>query len=545
MTGVVAPLPSSQGGEITANVRSRALQFLATALRWVRDITKRLDGQYTVSKLDVFETFRLETSRWRVAAILILTPVPCVVLNLLLECIPMHAPSSGLRGSGYFQLRVFLTAIFASLSPALVKKDCVPNFPASSWKDFAVHALVLASICVATNVVLSLVIDVFPVPFGQFTPILPMALAGRLLLYRRLSNGSRFRAQSTKVDRWLGMQVLPILVYPVFTALFMTLTPDQQPWMSLLLPVLKIVLRRCLWTISKDDSDLAGVITSCVGHLYHVLFTAMCLQNSKSLETLAAVVVFNTARMLLNCRYILSDSAKLRQTKRHLPKSTGAAQAEDNVGLALTFAQEERVARALHWNQPSLLMSTYPGYCRKLSTAVKPLGFAQILPWNEGSRPAHRATAQAIQVLPRPTVMRARRPKSTPSAWTAIVHETSAAGRQQAFICDLTSALYQTEMILLRSYITIYATTFYGPFQLRHFLATVVHSVAPAMVKRDCVPEFPVGSWKGIAGFALVQALVAMGSNAVISVATGVSPVPFAHFTPSIPMTITSQLICY
>ncbi|OWZ08000.1 Kazal-like serine protease inhibitor [Phytophthora megakarya] len=34
-----------------------------------------------------------------------------------------------------------------------------------------------------------------------------------------------------------------------------------------------------------------------VGHLHHVLFTAVCLQNAKSSETLAAVVMVNIFQM--------------------------------------------------------------------------------------------------------------------------------------------------------------------------------------------------------------------------------------------------------
>ncbi|RLN88586.1 hypothetical protein BBJ28_00004106 [Nothophytophthora sp. Chile5] len=715
----LAPPPSS----------SRGLQLLIAVFRWLHTVVGPLPGHYSVSKLDALEQFRVSTSPWRVAAILLFTPLPSLVLNLIVESIPLKDPAAGLRGSGFFQLRVLLTSLATSIAPAIVKQNIVPGFPAGSWGALAVFGFSQAAVSLGTNAIISLAAGVFPVPFSQFTPILPMTLAGRLVYYARLPQDPQFNAQSKKVDQWLGMEVLPILVYPVFTAVFMILTPYQQLWLSLLLPVIKLVLRRWLWLISKDDNDLVGVITCCVGHFYHVLFTAMCLQNSKSLETLAVVVAFSTSQMLLNCRYIMADSESFREVQASFISENGEAVVDDTIRTALAFANDPRVARALHKKLPSALLSTYAGYhgaafltrhqellrissavrrtsnpslsrtdssaryqregsreyglpvARKPSIPSKSAGFAQILPWSGGARLPQQRSARLVHVT---SPRLAPRSRSTPNAWPVALKESPLTARREALVHDVTTALHQSEMILLRSYITISATSFYmiyliavfwlpnrryfatqvsmttvaavqgtvqhlallcgmevvfltvylmlirrqlalsgfyqlafvlqsqqvlvqakfvllplytvgkldtferfrvhaspwqvaaillltplpclvinlllelirqadpatgfqgsGPFQLRHFLATIVHSVAPAMVKRDCMPEFPVGSWKGITAFALVQALVAVGTNAVIWIATGVFPVPFAHFTPIIPMTIAGQLMCY
>lgn len=45
------------------------------------------------------------------------------------------------------------------------------------------------------------------------------------------------------------------------------------------------------------------------GHLFHVLFTLTCLQNAKSSSTLRVIIVFNTLKMILNCRVLIRGTS--------------------------------------------------------------------------------------------------------------------------------------------------------------------------------------------------------------------------------------------
>ncbi|RLN47157.1 hypothetical protein BBJ29_009958 [Phytophthora kernoviae] len=288
----VAPSPAHV--PLRKTLPGRFVAVFVRVLTWITKFAGRLPGQDTVSKLDAFERFRQEISPWQVAGILIMTPLPFLIFNILIELIPLNDPAVGFWGSGCYQLRMFLTAICSAIAPAMVKLNCVPGFPVNSPRALAIYGLFEAVICLGTNMIISLAVNTFPVPFSQFTVIIPMAVAGRLIFFRQLPDDPQFHALSNKVNQWLSMETLPILVYPVFTAVFMILTSTQQLWLSLLLPALKLSVRRMLWVVAKNDDDLVGAMTCCVGHLYHILFTAMILQNSKTLETLVVylLVVF-------------------------------------------------------------------------------------------------------------------------------------------------------------------------------------------------------------------------------------------------------------
>lgn len=124
----------------------------------------------------MFERFRLETPRWKVIVILILTPAPCLLANLLLESIPLADPATGFRHSIAFQIRHFLASVIQTMFPALVKKDCVPDFSTGSWKLVAAFGVIQGLIAISTNAIISLSTGVHPVPFAHFTPSIPMGV---------------------------------------------------------------------------------------------------------------------------------------------------------------------------------------------------------------------------------------------------------------------------------------------------------------------------------------------------------------------------------
>ncbi|ETK96992.1 hypothetical protein L915_00405 [Phytophthora nicotianae] len=523
--------PSSLDGRVPDHV----IGCTTRVLRRISQFAGRLPGQDSVSKMNEFQRFRLETPSWKVALILLVTPLPWLLLNVLLELIPLNDPATGFWGSGYYQLRMFFISIFSSIAPAAQKLDCVPGFPVRSVRALTIYGLFQGCICIGTNMIISLASGVFPVPFSQFTVIIPMVISGRLVFFRKLPDDPQFHALSDKVNQWLGMESLPILVYPVFTAVFMMLSPSQQFWMSLLLPLLKLTIRSALWYVARYDDDLVGVITCCVGHLYHVLFTATILQNAKSVETLAVVVLFNTVQMLFNCRCIFADSNNIYQArvKSHaleVEKSTFSVR--DNLQTALEYAQEIRIAQNLHWRTPSLLLSTYTGYrnaefmeknhetlrsatlfnaafvhndpknaknaavrgphsnigepkivtVRKASATTIPTRMPRILPWADGSKLTRKTSGQVIQLKSRSCSLSSPRSHSEPSTWTNAEKEEARLVRHESVIHKVASAIHQSELILLRSYVTICMTLFYViylqvVFRLRnrHYFATLLY----------------------------------------------------------------------
>ncbi|POM74922.1 Hypothetical protein PHPALM_8042 [Phytophthora palmivora] len=251
----------------------------------------------------------------------------------------------------------------------------------------------------------------------------------------------------------------------------------------------------------------------------------MILQNSKSFETLAVVAFFSTGQMLLNCRYILIDSNNIYEARAKANGKQVETASDDNLQAALKFAQDMRITQNLHWRTPSLLLSTYTGYrgvafmeqneemlraatlynaamvynspkkaaargprsnvrvilVKKAPSNSMSLRMTRILPW-EDNKPTRQASDRITRLTSYPSSVKTPRSHSVPSTWANAEREEGPLAKQESVIHEVASALYQTEMILLRSYVTICMTVFYviylqAVFRLsnRHYFATLVY----------------------------------------------------------------------
>ncbi|OWZ18695.1 hypothetical protein PHMEG_0007174 [Phytophthora megakarya] len=383
--------------------------------QWFAQFCGRLPGEYTVAKLDAFDRFRREISLWQLTAILVLSPLPCLLVNVIVESIPLADPATGFHGSLHFQIRNFFVGTTVMMTLLTTKVSCLSRLTAQSWNFIIGTSLALAGVAIATNAAIAIVADVFPVPFTQFAPAGPMGAIGALINWRFLETPEN-RVRLQRLDRWLAMDLAPILIYPIFTAAFMAFKPQQQLWLSLLLPVLKLILRYLLWLVIKDELDLVGAAKCSVGHLYHILFTVMCLQNAKSLETYVAVVTVNIIQMLLN----LTRNSRLKNIKNRSSRRRS---------LPSTNRSSKYLNEILPWRSASV-------------TVAQPL----VSPFTKKSDGCRRRSRKTHGPL------------------------TGKTGKREEFVRRFTSALHQAEIVLLRSYITIFVMPFYGIYQTLLFV---------------------------------------------------------------------------
>eukprot|EP00644_Phytophthora_capsici_P000589 jgi/Phyca11/130422/e_gw1.93.137.1 len=187
---------------------------------WVQHFSGRLPGEYTISKLDAFDQFRRKATTWQMILILLSTPVPCILTNIVVESIPLSDTATGLHGSIPFLLRNFLTASIVTSVPFFIKPNCIAQLPIQSWKLSLGFGLLLGTVSTGTIIVLIVLTGIFPVPTSQFAPMIPMGVLGRLIEMRLLHNPG-IKPRLEKIDQWLAMVVAPIVIYPIFTAFFM------------------------------------------------------------------------------------------------------------------------------------------------------------------------------------------------------------------------------------------------------------------------------------------------------------------------------------
>lgn len=509
-------------------------RFVRRLLRVLGDVASqpqwRVQGHYSVSKLDAYQAFRHVTSRKRVLVEVLAAPLPSLAINLLLEAIPLADPALGWRHSTHFFVRFFLTAMITSMPPIVIKSEYIPEFPITSWRQIALNGLVQSIVGMGVCVGIVIASGIFPLPFLQFVPILPMTLVGKLLGFSaHFENRPDIHKRQRGVDNLISFEQLPVIIYPMVAALFMVVSPTLQLWLSAALPLLKFAVRSVLARAGWFDTDLLGVITCAAGHLYHVLFVAMCLQNSKSWQTMAIVAAFNTMQMLFNAHEITEAAARVHQSwdrvgssssrsdrqasldsqrpgvdRFSLDRTRSAHCAHDFVASALELAVDVNVGMALHTNAPNVFLSTYQRYRRPefVSRYQSILAFEPTPHLLSRSPRRYFLSVRSTRTVTsssssfsrkqswfrRPTLSVQVRPASQrPSRWRVKpirvrpLTESRLSRRQtpsgfldlltteqklkRSFVLELCAALHQTEMIMLRSYTTITMLLFYGAFR--------------------------------------------------------------------------------
>lgn len=68
-----------------------------------------LHGTYSADRLLCLATSTRETSWLRVLAIVLLTPVPCLLLTVIIDILPLSNPVEGLHANYVFVFREFYT----------------------------------------------------------------------------------------------------------------------------------------------------------------------------------------------------------------------------------------------------------------------------------------------------------------------------------------------------------------------------------------------------------------------------------------------------
>jgi hypothetical protein len=474
----------------------------------------RVQGHYSVSKLDAYQAYRQCTSTRRVLLEVLVAPLPSLAINLLLEAIPLADPALGWHYSAPFFARFFLTAMITSMPPIVIKGEYIPEFPVTSWRQIVLNGLVQSVVGMAVCVGIIAASGVFPFPFLQFVPILPMTLVGKMSAFSaHFENRPDIGKRERGVNNLLAIEQMPVIIYPMFAALFMVVSPTMQLWLSAALPLLKFAVRSALARAGWFDTDLLGVITCAAGHLYHVLFVAMCLQNSKSWDTMTIIAAFNTLQMIFNAHEIMGAAARVHQSfdqvrassfhsdrsAQSLDRTCSAHCAHDFITTALAFAVDVNVGVALHTNTPQVFLSTFQRYRRPEFVAQSdPILLFEPKPLLLSRQPRRfflsvrstrtvtssissrrqswlrrpTATVQVRPVVQRLSGWRRKlvRVRPLPRNWANRRHAssrsldllTSEQKLQKVFVLELCAALHQTEMIVLRSYITISMLLFYG-----------------------------------------------------------------------------------
>jgi hypothetical protein len=313
--------------------RTRPSGIKALVVQAWNAVQVKHSGRYSRLRLLALHEYSSATPLWKVAIVLVLTPLPSLATIALFEIVDLNPPSAGLEHNRIFFAREWMT--YTTFTVVLLQQFCTQvgqALPMTALQLVGV-ACVTSTLNVAFNFLLASFVG-FPLPFTiQFSGLVHLVLECTALLisWRAYVRANpQVVADITRAGVFFACQCFNIIVYPVYYHAF-TLVPDASvPRLAclLLLPVMKLINRLVFLHIhrkSNGGEELTPQIVVLNADVVSVLFVAFCMQYSPSLLMAAIIAVVKVVQASLSLRdiYIVAQTAitlrvkiqKLREVK--------------------------------------------------------------------------------------------------------------------------------------------------------------------------------------------------------------------------------------
>ncbi|KAK1930371.1 hypothetical protein P3T76_014042 [Phytophthora citrophthora] len=315
-----------------------------------------LHGRYSADRVLELAKYTNKTSWLRIFAVLVITPVPCLVVTVLVDVIPLADPSEGVEGNTKYFFRTYYTFVVITFLAIQQFRMNVSLLPYPLWRAIA-YTLIVSALSTLLMYKLAQIIG-YPLPFSIITTTPPWLVLVTITL------GFEWAPKITKTPGAVTMflntiklwmcEVLLVLVYPPYFFIFTILSDRAQMAFALLLPAIKMLMRflfsRTLLHLTDEMPET--VIFHC--DVFNALFVAYCMQNSPSMWTTLEIMFVDIIMMGVSLR-------ELDDTKKHLRDLEQPLEQEfDWEGRAVTMLERARILLKLRQNvKPERIISSF------------------------------------------------------------------------------------------------------------------------------------------------------------------------------------------
>ncbi|GMF41357.1 unnamed protein product [Phytophthora fragariaefolia] len=239
-----------------------------------------LQGRYSIDRLSKLKNYMETVSLARVATVSLLSGLPCLVLAILVEAVPLAPPEDGVRANWVFFIRFgFVTGLMVGSLlfqmgknvPALIVKTC-----------HVVTIAVLAAFAAVGTLYAVASATTFPVPFSMLLASPPSIVVYGVCF--AIIWGAQFKAdpviqkemeQQTAV---LNCQISLTLIYPMYIYGFTSFTGAYQTIFVVVLPIIKLAAKNWVSRALTGHNDLKPEAVIFNVEVFNALYISMALQ---------------------------------------------------------------------------------------------------------------------------------------------------------------------------------------------------------------------------------------------------------------------------
>lgn len=284
------------------------------ASKAVESVQVELHGQYSVERLRKLNHYCGTTSYTRVLLVLLAVPLPCLVVIVLTDSIPLKDPALGLRHSGLFWLRsalgsrLVLRVVHSAGAVPPLRSETQDVVRTGDSHDAGGHDgddahRARHGVC-----------DRIPrtVHDSRECPRTTSSARGlvQLEVGKVLREDPATREELVRYLAGLTAQTSLTVIYPVFNFVFINLDSTGQTALAMVLPVIKMGMKNWISYTFSHLEDLKPEMVIFNVDLFHALFVACCMQSSTS----SYMIIFLTLVDFVQAVLSLSDiNGVLRQ----------------------------------------------------------------------------------------------------------------------------------------------------------------------------------------------------------------------------------------
>ncbi|EGZ19975.1 hypothetical protein PHYSODRAFT_328147 [Phytophthora sojae] len=230
-------------------------RFWHQLYRFCASFQVELRGHYSAERIGNLGKYLQTASTLRSLFLCVLSPLPCLVLVTLVDCVPLASPQAGSSANVVFWGRTYLSAVMMARAVLEQISVVVPGLGLTPTQA-AVITVVASAAAVSMMIGLSSVVG-FPLPFmldlGTPAWIFTLVLSFGFLFGRKLQQNDALRNELQNFINAVNVPVILMFVYPVYVYGFGRVGDLAQNFYLIILAVIRIVAKN--WTSYFLDTN--------------------------------------------------------------------------------------------------------------------------------------------------------------------------------------------------------------------------------------------------------------------------------------------------
>jgi hypothetical protein len=443
-----------------AIARYRTPQWRGRVQKWLDSLRVETQGVYSLGRVVSLASYDRRSRPLRTAMVLLLTPLPCLVVTLTTELIPLVPPSRGQAANWTQSVRSFCLVAVLSIIVHAQFAHYLPSLSMSRRQNIVQSILV--SMIHTTVVYVVGCHSVYPIPFALVTasPIWITLVVGSMMLTWGRAVRQRYRELRQPIINSLAVWLCQfglIGIYPAYYFVYNALSPAGRMALTFSLPAIKLFLR--VWfnsSVVHLRDELPEVVVTNV-EVFNALFMMYCMQLTPSLLMTLGLMLLDFAQSVISLHdisVIATEASYWQETLRAI------------TGEGLTLSMDSHVERAAAIIEP--VIGLPPASSLKSSRGPTPKRKVQDTTVVHVSSSLWHLADTKVAPAPQPTLsdvpasLLKARGTSTPIARDQSMLRSDANPSEAKYVDAVQRLLYVAEFLMLLNYVELIVPVIYG-----------------------------------------------------------------------------------